>query len=69
MGLTVFVVLIAFTRPVIDTSQVAVVFAIAGSVLIIYVLTRFLTWLHDSAEARRMNAELIRFQQLHQERA
>ena len=58
---------IAFASPVIDTSQAPVVFALAGSVLIIYVLARFLTWLHDSAEARRMNAELIRFQQLHQE--
>ena len=60
---------IAFTSPAIDTSQVAVVFAIAGSVLTIYVLARFITWLHDSAEARRMNAELVRFQQLHQDRA
>ena len=54
---------IAFNSPAIDTSQVAVVFAIGGSVLVIYVLTRLLTWLHDSAEARRMNAELVRFQQ------
>ena len=60
---------VSFTSPVIDTSQIAVVFAIAGSVLAIYVLARFLTWLHDSAEARRMNAELVRFQQLHQDRA
>lgn len=60
---------IAFTSPAIDTSQAAVVFAIAGSVLLIYVLARFITWLHDSAEARRMNAELIRFQQLHQDHA
>ena len=59
---------IAFNSPAIDTSQVAVVFAIAGSVLVIYVLTRLLTWLHDSAEARRMNAELARFQQLNQDR-
>ena len=58
---------IAFNSPAIDTSQVAVVFAIGGSVLVIYVLTRLLTWLHDSAEARRMNAELVRFQQLHQD--
>ena len=60
---------LAFTSPVIDTSRMAVVFAIAGSVLAIYVLVRILTWLHDSAEARRMNVELARFQQLHQDRA
>lgn len=60
---------IAFTSPVIDTSQAAVVLAIAASVLVIYVLARLLAWVHDSAEARRMNVELARFQQLHQDRA
>ena len=58
---------IAFTSPVIDTTQATVVLAIAGSVLGIYVLARFFSWLHDSAQARELNAELARFQQLFEE--
>ena len=58
---------IAFTSPVIDTGRAAVVLAIAGSVLGIYVLARLFSWLHDSAEARKMNDELARFQQLYED--
>ena len=56
---------IAFASPVIDTVQAPVVLAIAGSVLGIYVLVRLFSWLRDSAQARELNAELARFQQLH----
>lgn len=58
---------VAFTSPAIDTSQASVVLAIAVSVLVIYILARLFSWLHESAEARKMNAELARFQQLHQD--
>lgn len=56
---------LAFNSPVIDTGRATVVLAIAGSVLAIYILARVLSWLRDSAEARRLNDELFRFQQLH----
>ncbi len=58
---------IVFTSPVIDTSSASVVLAIAGSVLGIYILARLFSWLHDSAEARKMNDELARFQQIYQD--
>jgi hypothetical protein len=56
----------AFTSPVIDTSRVSVVLAIAGSVLLIYVLARLFSWLRDYGQARKINQELLRFQQLHE---
>lgn len=56
---------LAFRSPVIDTGRPAVVLAIAGSVLVIYVLARVLSWLRDLAEAKKINGDLIRFQQDH----
>ncbi|WP_350454416.1 hypothetical protein [Slackia heliotrinireducens] len=61
------VLALAFTSPAIDTDRASVVAAIAGSVLGIYVLARLFSWLHDSAQARELNAELARFQQLFEE--
>ena len=63
------VLTISFSSPVIDTDRSDVVFAIAGSVLVIYVLVCLIAWLWDSAEAKRMNEDLRRFQQLHGEDA
>ena len=57
---------LAFRSPVIDTERVSVVLAIAGSVLAVYVFARVFTWLRDSVEARKLNDELIRFQQRHE---
>ena len=59
------ILFIAFHSSVIDTSRVQVVLAIAGSVLVIFVLVHLFLWLKDSAEARRMNRDLESFQQLH----
>ena len=56
---------IAFMSPAIDTGRSSVVLVIAGSVLVIYLMARLLSWLRDSAEAKKMNADLLRFQQLH----
>lgn len=53
---------IAFTSPVIDTGNTAVVLTIAGSVLVIFVLVNFFTWLKDSAEAKKINRDLENFQ-------
>ena len=57
----------AFTSPVIDTGRISVVLTIAGSVLVIYILVRLFSWLQDSAEARKLNDELLRFQQFHEQ--
>ena len=56
----------AFASPVIDTGRISVVLTIAGSVLAIYILARLLSWLQDSAEAKKLNDELLRFQQFHE---
>ena len=56
---------IAFASPAIDTSKSSVVLAIAGSVLVIYILARFFSWLLDAAEAKKLSTELLSFQQLH----
>lgn len=58
---------IAFSSPVIDTGRISVVIAIAASVLGVYLLSRFLSWLRDSSEARKLNDDLVRFQQLHEQ--
>lgn len=58
---------IAFASPVIDTSRASVTLAIAGSVLAIYILVRLFSWLYDSAQARELNDELARLQQLHED--
>ena len=57
---------LAFLSPVIDTSRISVVLVIAGSVLVIFVMAIVFSWLRDSAEAKSLNAELLRFQQLHE---
>ena len=56
---------IAFTSPEIDSDSVQVLLTIAGSVFVIFVLANLFLWLKDSAEAKKLNAELERFQQLH----
>ena len=61
------VLFMAFRSPKIDTSRIQVVLTLAGSVLVIYVLTNFFLWLKDSAEAKKLNAELLYFQQQHEE--
>ena len=59
------ILLLAFRSPAIDTERPSVVLALAGSVLIIFVLVHLFTWLRESAEAKKMNADLEKFQQLH----
>ena len=56
---------LAFRSPTIDTSRPAVVLGIAGSVLVIYLLVFLLSWLTNTAQARRVNEELLEFQRLH----
>lgn len=53
---------IAFTSEVIDTDRTEVVLVITGSVLVIFVLTNLFLWLKDSAEAKKLNAELEKYQ-------
>ena len=57
---------LAFASPAIDTSRKSVVLAIAGSVLVIYFMACFFSWLKESAEAKGMNEDLIQFQKLHE---
>ena len=57
---------IAFTSDAIDSDRPEVVLVIAGSVLVIFVLVHLFLWLKDSAEARKMNLALARFQKLHE---
>lgn len=53
---------IAWSSPMIDTTRPAVIAAIAGSVLAIYILARLYSWLRDSAQARMINSDLEKFQ-------
>lgn len=53
---------IAFTSEVIDTDRTEVVLVITGSVLVIFVLTNLFLWLKDSAEAKKLNTELEKYQ-------
>ena len=57
---------LAFRSPVIDTSRPSVVLGIAGSVLVIFLLVFLFSWLANSSDARRTNAELQAFQRLHE---
>ena len=57
---------IVFTSPAIDSGRAEVVLTIAGSVLAIFVLVNLFLWLKDSAEAKKLNQELARFQKLHE---
>ena len=56
---------IAFTSPAIDTGRLSVLLAIAGSVLVIYILARAFSWIRDSAEAKALNTDLMKFQEMH----
>ncbi|MBQ5487354.1 MAG: DUF3021 family protein [Clostridia bacterium] len=59
--------LIVFTSPVIDSSDIRAVLTIAASVLVIFVLVNLFLWLKDSAEAKKMNRDLKKFLQQHEE--
>ena len=59
------ILFIAFTSDVIDTGRVEVVLAIAGSVLVIFVLVHLFMWFKDAAEAKKLNRELEAFQKHH----
>ena len=56
---------LAFRSPAIDTGRPSVVLVIAGSVLVIYTLARLISWFRDSAQARDLNADLLKFQERH----
>ena len=58
------VLVLAIRSRAIDTSRPGVVLGVAGSVLVIYLLVFFLLWLTNSLEAKKVNDELQRFQQL-----
>ena len=60
------VLLLAFTSPNIDTDRVEVVLALAGSVLVIFVLVHLFLWLKDAAEAKKMNRDLEQFRKRHE---
>jgi hypothetical protein len=59
------VLALAFRSRAIDTTRPAVVLGIAGSVLVIYVVVFLLSWLVNTAQAKRVNEELQEFQRLH----
>ena len=59
------ILFIAFTSPAIDTRRAEVVAAIAGSVLVIFLLANLFNWLRNSAEAKRMSRDLEVFQKQH----
>ncbi len=61
------VLFLAFRSPVIDTDNRVVVLTLAGTVLVIFALAQLFNWIKDSAEARRLNADLLQFQQIHEE--
>lgn len=58
--------ILAFRSPAIDTSRPSVVLAIAGSVLVIFLLVFLFSWLANSVDARKTNEELQAFQRLHE---
>ena len=60
------ILFLAFRSSVIDTSRPAVVLAIAGSVLVIFLLSFCLSWLTNAAQAKQVNAELLDFQRRRQ---
>ena len=53
---------LAFRSPSIDPSRPVVVLGIAVSVLVIYLLVFLFSWLVNSAQAKRVNEELLEFQ-------
>ena len=60
------VLFVVFRSTAIDTGRVEVVLAIAGSVLVIFVLAHLFLWLKDSADAKKMNRDLEKYQQAHE---
>lgn len=60
------ILFIAFTSSVIDTGNIHVLLSLAGSVLVIFALANLFLWLKDSAEAKKLNCDLARFQKLHE---
>ena len=56
---------LAFNSSAIDTSRPSVILAIAGSVLVIFLLAFLFSWLANSVQARRTNEELLEYQRLH----
>ena len=56
---------VAFTSPGIDTSRGDVVASIALSVAAVFALVFMISWLANSADAKRTNDELMRFKRLH----
>ncbi len=59
------ILFLAFRSPTIDTGSTRVVLSMAGSVLAIFLLANLFLWLKDSVEARKLNQDLTRFQELH----
>lgn len=57
---------LSFSSSAIDTSRPDIVVGIAGSVLVIYLLAVLLSWLVNSAQAKKVNEELLAFQRLHE---
>ena len=60
------VLFLAFSSSSIDTDRPEVVLALAGSVLVIFVLVHLFLWLKDAAEAKKMNWDLEQFQKRHE---
>ena len=60
------ILLIAFQSTVIDTQNVRVVLMIAGSVLVIFVLVNLFVWLKNSADAKKLNLDLEKYQKQHE---
>lgn len=58
---------IAFTSPSIDSDRAEVVLVIAGSVLLVFVAVNLFLWLKNTAEAKKLNGELAKFQAQHGE--
>ena len=56
------VLLIAYRSPMIPTGEPGVVPALAGSVVLIYVLVTLFQWLLDRAAARKMTRDLLSWQ-------
>ncbi|MBQ1490578.1 MAG: hypothetical protein IIZ39_01355 [Blautia sp.] len=59
------ILFMAFRSPSIDTGSTTVVLALAGSVLVIFLLANLFLWLKASVEASLINRDLAKFQELH----
>lgn len=58
---------IAFAAPTIDTGNMYVVLALAGTVLVIYLVACLFSWLKELSEAKKMTEALGKFQSMHRE--